>query len=196
MKSKLVQIQENTLINVTEDTQFVLDTTETDSTTAYHVTLEFTTPGVTAEILCLYKLDDGRALNLTTVAWHKVPNTSCNTKVKGVLYDNTKSVYIGKILIEKSAQQTSAFLHDAVLLLGSNISNRSDPILEIQANDVQASHGATTGKIDKLQIFYLKSRGMTEQEAEQLIVEGFYTSLLNEIKDASVREEILVKLKG
>lgn len=194
MHTQLVKLTPNNAhpkLSVTQDTQYVLDIAEG----GYEVDLVFTTPGVTAELIGVYALKDTQSLNLTTRAIHKVPHTSCVTKLKGVLYDTSVSEYIGKIEIQKKAQHTSSFLEDNVLVLGIGTKNRSDPILEIHADDVKASHGATTGRINKDQIYYLQSRGLSKQEAEDFIVEGFFESLLTQIKDVAIRKEVQAKLR-
>lgn len=195
MKTQLVTVDENKKINVTEDTQFVLSFPNKQSTEDFEVELIFEKQGVSAEILGIYKLNDGESLHLVTIANHQVPNTSCNTKIKGVLMDHTKAKYIGKIVIAEGAQQTSSFLDDGILVLGDNIQNRSDPILEIEADDVAASHGATTGRIDKNQIYYLQSRGLSVDEAQNIIVEGFFESMLSEIHDHQVRDVISAEVR-
>ena len=104
-----------------------------------------------------------------------------------MLLDNSKSTYIGKIVIQKSAQQTSSYLDDAVLVVGENVQNKADPILEIEADDVKASHGSTTGTVDAAQVFYLQSRGFSKEDAQKLVVQGFLSSALSAIIDDEVR---------
>ena len=114
--------------------------------------------------------------------------------MRGVLLDGGKSDYIGKIIIEKPAQQTSSYLDDSVLVVGEDTHNNSQPILEIEADDVKASHGATTGRVDDMQVYYLKSRGFNELEAKNLIVEGFLRATLSRIQDEKVRSKVSVTL--
>lgn len=173
-------------IDVTEDTQYVFTT---DASCNVEIILNFTKSGVTAELLGIYSLSNA-SVNLTVTAWHKVPHTSCNIKIKDVLYDGGKSSFIGKIVIDKQAQQTSSFLHDEVLVIGNKVVNVSKPILEIDADDVKASHGATTGRISKDQLYYLMSRGISEQEAETIIAQGFLESLVSSILDDKIRQEV------
>lgn len=188
MKTILVEASENTVISVTESAQYVLSFPEKSGT--YSVDLHFDKQGVEAEILGLYVCGENENLSITTIATHKVPNTKCVTSVRGVLLDKGKSSYVGKILINKPAQQTSSYLDDAVLVVGNNTVNNSQPILEIEADDVKASHGATTGRIDEDQIYYLLSRGLNRQEAEDLIIAGFFERILNTIIDTDIREKV------
>lgn len=195
MNSKLMELTKSQVLQVEEDTQFVLVFPDRNSAEELTVEFVFEQPGVSAEIIGLYKLHPHEKLHLTTIANHKTVHTSCNTKIKGVLLDNASSTYLGKIIIAKEAQQTSSFLEDGVLVLGNNTHNRSDPILEIEADDVAASHGATTGRIDPDQVYYLQSRGLNNAEAEELIIEGYFESLLSQICDDSIREKAALLLK-
>ncbi len=125
-----------------------------------------------------------------TNAFHRVPNTSNNIFVKGVLKDASSSIYRGLIKIDKVAQQTNSYLSEHSLMIGKEALANSIPSLEIDANDVKASHGSTTGKVDEEQIYYLMSRGLTEKQAERLIIEGFFIPIIEKIPLESVRERI------
>lgn len=216
MKTKLIKLKTNTEmrglahispleIKVKENTQFVLDfsyiknikSTKSSSNsmvTPVLFTLVFEKEGVTAEIIGIYRLYENEMLNFETSSHHKVPNTVCETNIKGVLGTNSSSNYIGKIKIDKKAQQTSSFLNNSVLVAGKNTKNESQPILEIEANDVKASHGATTGRINDMQKYYLQSRGLTFDDAKKLIIDGFFKSALAQIRDDVIRHEIEGKL--
>lgn len=194
MKTVLVKLNGQQDIKVTEDTQFVLNTFEYDPQIHHDINFIFETQGVSAEVIGLYFLKPKQELSITTAAVHKVPNTSCMTDVRGALQDSAKSNYVGKIIIEKSAQQTSSFLDDKALILGDNVKNESQPILEIEADDVKASHGATTGRIPEENVYYLQSRGLDKEEAKVLIVEGFFEELLSKIEDKEIAEEVRTNL--
>ena len=192
MITKVLTPTENTIVKVTEDTQYVLDFPSMQG--EYVVDLQFEKQGVEAELIGMYVAGKGDDLKLTTIANHKVPHTKCTTNVKGVLLDKGKSSYIGKIIIAKPAQQTSSYLDDAVLVVGQDTQNKSQPILEIDADDVKASHGATTGRIDENQVYYLTSRGLSKKEASELIVDGFFESMLSTIADENIRNKVKSKL--
>lgn len=174
-----------------EDTQYVL-TEGSDN----HLVLNMEKKGINVEFLCLVSLKGKEEFKLTTESVHKVPNTTCMVNVKGVLFDESKSDYVGKIIIGKDAQQTVSFLEDNVLNVGDKTKNHSQPILEIEADDVKASHGATTGRVSEDQIYYLMSRGLTREEAEKNIIEGFFEEGLLLIKDDKIREEVRSKLNA
>ena len=190
MKTELVKVDSETEVKVQEDTQFVLDFEEFGKDVAYSLAVIFEKPDAKAEIIGLYKLSDSQTLSLATSAIHKVPHTKCFTYVKGVLYDKARSDYVGKIIIESKAQQTSSYLEDNVIVVGKSTQNNSQPILEIEADDVKASHGATTGQINPEQVYYLQSRGFSEEEAKNTIIEGFFNSLLSRIKDEKIRDKV------
>ena len=187
MKTVLVPIKAGLEMKVLEDTQFVLDFSKSKRGDVHFV---FDKAGISAEIIGIYTARDNEDYRLETITTHKAPHTSCVTYIKGVLFDNGKSEYVGRIIIEKSAQQTSSFLEDHVLVVGENTHTNSEPILEIAANDVKASHAATTGRIDESQVYYLQSRGLSRYEAEEILVEGFFESFLNKIMDSDIKERI------
>lgn len=123
-----------------------------------------------------------------------MPNTSCLVNVKGVLFDKSRSNYLGKIVIEKGAQKTNTSLEDNILSIGEKTRNHAQPILEIKADDVKASHGATTGRIDEEQIYYLMTRGLSREEAQGVIIGGFLEALLVKIKDTKIRNKVREQL--
>lgn len=191
-KAQILKLTENTKFHVSEDLDLVLDLFETKNPVKLEVI--FDKPGVSCHLIGLYVLNEGEKLDLETSATHMVRNTSCLQDVRGILKDNSDSRYIGSIIIEKEAFQTESFLDDNVLVLGEGTKNQADPVLEIKNNDVKASHGSTTGRINEDEIFYLMARGLSRKDAENLIVEGFFEKLLNQIEDESVREEIFQKI--
>jgi Fe-S cluster assembly protein SufD len=180
-----------TEITVTSDTCYVLDMT---GSVDAHLKVFLSTQGIQAKIIAAYKGIKEAPIKLVVETIHDVPYTTCTTEVKGALFDDAVSSFEGRIIIKKVAQQTASYLAHDVLVLGDNTKNESRPVLEIEANDVRASHGATTGRIDALQLFYLKSRGMPEVEAKNLILLGFFNSLLAQIPDEQVRKQVLSSL--
>ena len=190
MKTVMVNPTKNTEIEVTEDTQFVLNIRNFSADESYQLNLIFNKPFVSSEILGIFNIGKGKTLNLTTVTNHIAPHTSCMTKVKYVLDSKAKTNYLGKILIQKSAYQTSSFLHTDALVIGEDTSNVSEPVLQIEANDVKASHGSTTGRINPDHLYYLMSRALDYETAQNLIVQGFFESLISEIADVKVRSQM------
>jgi Fe-S cluster assembly protein SufD len=189
MIDQLLTLTQDTIVQPTNNTRFILDVSQCSQPVTFHVQLQ--EQGVACEVLALYRLRDGQQVQLTTVAEHLVPNTSCFSVVKAVLEDNTYSDYIGKILIRPDASETTSYLSDNVLVTGTNVKNNSQPILEIENNNVKASHGATTGRVSKEHLYYLTSRGLTVDEATSLILEGFFLTEVNKIEDEGIKSKVL-----
>lgn len=192
-KAEILKLTHNTTYKVLENVDLVLDLSEASSEVS--LDLVFEKEGCSCHLIGMYVLKNGEKLDLKTSARHLVRNTSCLQDVRGVLKDNSESKYVGSIIIEKDASLTESFLDDNVLVLGNGTKNQSDPTLEIKNNDVKASHGSTTGRINEEEIFYLSSRGLSKTEAENIIVAGFFEKLLNQIEDLKVREEIFQKIQ-
>lgn len=192
-KAEILKLDHNTTYKVNENVDLILDLSEVSGEVS--LDLVFEKEGCSCHLIGMYVLNNGEKLDLKTSARHLARNTSCLQDVRGVLKDNSESKYIGSIIIEKEASQTESFLDDNVLVLGNGTKNQSDPTLEIKNNDVKASHGSTTGRINEEEIFYLSSRGLSKTESENIIVEGFFEKLLNQIEDLKVREEIFQKIQ-
>ena len=129
-------------------------------------------------------------VDFTTNMYHNTLNTTNEVLVDGILKDESTSVYRGLIKIEKEAQKTRSYLENHILKLGIKTIANSIPSLKIDANDVKASHGATVGQIDEEHLFYLMARGLSRNEAEQMIVEGFFEPVIQKIPSEELREKI------
>lgn len=116
---------------------------------------------------------------------HLEPNTRANVQVKAVLDGESKFTFNGLIKVLPPAQKTQSYLREDVLLLSKDARSFGQPQLEIEANDVKASHGSTIGRIDEDQLFYLASRGVSSDDGKKLIVRGFIDSILRQISDNS-----------
>lgn len=133
-------------------------------------------------------------IELYTLQDHLKPESVSDLFIKSVLFDEAKFNYKGLIKIEKNAQKSNAYQKNQNLLLSKNAWADSRPYLEILANDVRCTHGATVGKIDKDQLYYLQTRGLSQNMVTNLIVEGFYLELLERIPDDKIREDLSKKL--
>jgi Fe-S cluster assembly protein SufD len=109
---------------------------------------------------------------------------------KGVLEGESKGVFLGKISVRQDAQKTDAFQTNKNLILSEKALAHTTPQLEIRANDVRCSHGATIGKLDEEAMFYLRSRGMEILEARTLLVEAFAHEITDRISAAGVRNHL------
>ncbi|HEX2913100.1 MAG TPA: Fe-S cluster assembly protein SufD [Chloroflexia bacterium] len=121
---------------------------------------------------------------------HRVPNTSANALFKAALDDASQLGFRGAIRTLKGAQNTDSFLEDHTLYLSKDSKADVLPSLDVDANDVRCSHGASIGMIDADQIFYLMSRGLTKKQAEEMIVAGFFEEVIERIPLESVKERV------
>ncbi|MCL4364499.1 SufD family Fe-S cluster assembly protein [Patescibacteria group bacterium] len=134
---------------------------------------------VNLNIYGLYVGNKSDDFKVNTVQVHRAPSSTSNLLIKGVFYGSSKFYYRGLIRIEKDAQKSHAYQKNQNLTLSKDCFIDSRPYLEILANDVFCTHGSTTGRLDKEQMFYTKSRGLEEKEAEKLLVEGFIDEIKN-----------------
>jgi len=159
-----------------------------------------TEPGAEARPLGLFFGDGTQHLDFRTLQDHRVGNTSSDLLYKGALYDEAVSVFSGLIRVHPKAQYTDAYQANRNLLLSDAAQAYSIPNLEIGANEVRCTHGATIGPIQPDEVFYLRSRGIDPAAAEALIVMGFFEVVLREIKPSDLRlslQKLLAgKLKG
>lgn len=133
-------------------------------------------------------------IKVNLITSHLQACTSCITDFRVVLYDQAKCVIKGLIKIAPNANQTNAFLSIKSVLLSDKCQIVTEPSLEIEANDVKASHSASSGPIDSEQIFYLQSRGLDEKLSQQMLVEGFVQEVIDKIEDDKIRQDISRKI--
>lgn len=134
-----------------------------------------------------YFTDHDQHLDHDTQQNHLAPHSTSDLLFKGALTDQSRSVWQGMIYVAPGAQKTDGYQANRNLVLSRKARADSIPGLEILADDVRCTHGATVGKIDRDQVFYLRSRGVSEKEAEQLIVEGFFDPIMQRIPFEGVR---------
>jgi len=146
--------------------------------------------GSAGELVGVFFTDHDQRYSINTLSDHASTATNAETLVKGVLTDESRVEFIGMIRVRPKAQQTASFLSDHTLLLSDKCRAESIPSLEIGANQVSASHGATTGKIDEDQLFYLMVRGISREEAERIIVQGFFEPVLQRIPLENLRTRL------
>jgi Fe-S cluster assembly protein SufD len=147
-------------------------------------------PGTNAELLGMYFTDGTEFLDYHTLQDHISPNTNSDLLFKGVLTGESRVVFSGLIRVHAGAQKTDAYQKNNNLILSPHARADSIPNLEISANDVRCSHGATAGKVAEDQLFYLMSRGLTRHEAERIIVTGFLTPLIERLPLADLRDRL------
>lgn len=151
-------------------------------------------PGSSTDIVGVFFLDDTQHHDTYTLMNHVAPFTTGDLLFKGALQERSRSVFEGLIKIHPDAQNVASYLHEKTLVLSQDARADSIPSLEIEANEVRASHGATISKIDPEQLFYLMSHGLPQDEARRLIVNGFFAPVMERIPLESVREHLSAKI--
>jgi Fe-S cluster assembly protein SufD len=134
--------------------------------------------GAVSKILGVTLGDRSERFSFNTVQEHHAPDGTSDINFRVALKDSASSINQGSIRVAKVAQRTDAFQSNKNLLLGAEAKADSIPRLEILADDVKCSHGATVGPVDKEQIFYLMSRGLDPNQAEELVVTGFFRKVI------------------
>ena len=132
--------------------------------------------------------DADQEIDQRTLQTHTAPHTTSNLLFKNALKENSKTIFSGLIKVDEVAQQTDAYQTNRNLLLSNTAEANSLPGLEIEANDVKCSHGATTSEIQDEEIFYMLARGIPKDAAEELIVYGFFEEILKNIEDEKLSD--------
>jgi Fe-S cluster assembly protein SufD len=152
--------------------------------------------GATSRVTGAYFADGTQHLDYDTFQQHHAPSTTSDFAFKGVLREDASVVWRGMIRVEPDAQRTNAYQENRNLILSPTAHADSIPGLEILANDVRCTHGATISQVDRDQLFYAMSRGLTRSDAERLIVRGFFQDVLDRIELAPVREALADALEA
>ena len=146
--------------------------------------------GATSRVTGAYFADGSQHLDYDTYQLHAAPDTTSDFAFKGALRDSAATVWRGMIRVEEGAQKTNAYQENRNLLLSKTATANSIPGLEILANDVRCTHGATLSQVDREQLFYLMARGLPRPVAERLIVRGFFQDVLDRIELQPVRDAV------
>ena len=143
----------------------------------------------------ILKLSESKHHEIKTNINHLSENTKSYQLIKSVLEDNSKGVYQGKIYVDQIAQKTDGYQLSKALLLNKDVEFDAKPELEIYADDVKCSHGSTSGNLDENSIFYLMSRGLSQKQSKQLLIEGFILDVIEKITDPEIKN-LIKKLTG
>jgi Fe-S cluster assembly protein SufD len=144
--------------------------------------------GAEAKVTGAYAPHARQHVDFDTTQEHAAPNTVSDLAFRGILSDRSTAVWRGMIKVDPGAQQTDAFQECRNLLLSKRAHADAIPGLEILANDVRCTHAAAIAQIDKEQLFYLRSRGLPEPQAQRLVIEGFMAELVERFEEGPVRE--------
>jgi Fe-S cluster assembly protein SufD len=142
----------------------------------------------------LYLASGKQHIDNFTVIDHAQPNCASHELYKGILADKSHGVFNGKIFVRKDAQKTDAKQTNKVLLLSDDATINTKPQLEIFADDVKCTHGATVGQLDPVQLFYLQSRGIPLEAARKLLTFAFANDIVNRVKIEAIREELEARI--
>lgn len=167
--------------------------------TKSYMTIDLDREGATARMSGFFFTDGTQHLDLDTQQNHNAPHTTSDLLFKGALKDRSRTVWQGMIRVEPGAQRTDGYQANRNLVLSKKARADSIPGLEIMADDVRCTHGATVGQIDEDHVYYLLSRGIPRDDAVRLIVDGFFVDIMDRIPFEGLRERlqraILAKLK-
>jgi Fe-S cluster assembly protein SufD len=143
-----------------------------------------------ASLQGLWALDRKKQAHMYTTVEHHAPVCRSMQRFKGVLKDFSQSSFEGKIFVKPIAQKTEAYQINNNLILNDGAMAYSKPNLEIFADDVKASHGATVAQLNEQELFYLKTRGLSEALSKKLLVTGFCKEILDQIPYQSIKEQL------
>lgn len=141
-----------------------------------------------AVVNAAYMMNGWATLDTTTNIYHYQPETKSSQIIKGVIGGTAKGVFQGRIHIAPNADHTSGTQLHKAILLSDTAEIDVKPELEIFADDVKCSHGAASGELDKEQLFYMKARGIGEEEAKNILIEAYLNDVINTIKNEKIRE--------
>lgn len=144
--------------------------------------------GANATLDGLYSQFNEQHIDNHTSVDHRVPNCTSNQLYKGILNDSSRAVFNGKVFVRDIAQQTNSYQLNKNLLLGKECRVYTKPQLEIFADDVKCTHGATIGRLEENELFYLQSRGISRTEATKVLAKGFADEIIN-----TVNNDIIIK---
>ena len=148
-------------------------------------------PGGFSEMLAITVASGAREFDQRTLQIHQAPSTKSDLLYKNALLDRSRTIFSGLIVVDADAQKTDAYQSNRNLMLSDDAESNSLPGLEIQANDVRCTHGATSARIDAEQEFYLKSRGIPPKAANELLIFGFFEEVLNRLASDELHQALL-----
>lgn len=163
-----------------------------------HANVEYAGPGGEAELLGLYFADEGQHLEHRLFADHNAPKTKSHVVYKGALQGKgAHTVWIGNVLIRKVAEGIETYEENRNLVLTDGCQADSVPNLEIETGEIEgAGHASATARFDDEQLFYLRSRGVSEKEAQRLVVHGFFNDLIRKVDIPMVEEKLLATVEA
>ena len=153
-----------------------------------HLHITINGENANAIMMGLYLLQNKEHVDNKTTVDHAVPNCYSNELYKGILGGTSTGVFNGKIIVREDAQKTNAYQNNRNILVSDTATINTQPQLEIFADDVKCSHGATSAQIEDAELFYLRARGIGKEKARALLMYAFAEEVITKIKNESVRE--------
>jgi len=147
--------------------------------------------GCEANLYGYYHIKREQQVDNHTIIEHKKPDCLSNELYVGLLDDDSSGIFNGRVMVHQDAQHTNAFQSNKNILLSDNATMNTKPELEIYADDVKCSHGATIGQVDQEALFYLRSRGIPKQMAMSMLLQGFSVEVTDKIQDEAFREKVI-----
>jgi Fe-S cluster assembly protein SufD len=147
-------------------------------------------PGAFSEMLAVTVAEATQEFDQRTLQIHQAPNTKSDLLYKNTLRDKARTIFSGLIIVDPDAQKTDAYQSNRNLMLSDDAEANSLPGLEIQANDVRCTHGATSSRIDPEQEFYLQSRGIDKTAADELLTFGFFEEVLARLENEALHDTL------
>ena len=138
----------------------------------------------------IFSLDKNKHHEIRTTVNHLTENTKSHQLIKSVLEDSSKAAYQGKIFVNSDAQKTDGYQLSKAILLNKDSEFNAKPELEIYADDVKCSHGSASGSLNEDSIFYLMSRGLSYNQARELLINGFLLDVVEKITDSEIKNLI------
>lgn len=154
------------------------------------INTEFTDENIECTLNGLYIGNGNQHIDNSTFINHSKPHCTSNELYKGILDDKSRGVFSGKILVERDAQLTNAYQNNNTILLSDDATVDTRPQLEIYADDVKCTHGATVGQLDETAMFYILSRGIPRDKARQMLITAFAKSVVEGVNIEALRTEL------
>ena len=153
-------------------------------------------PGCTTSLYGLAFTRGTQTVDVETHVLHNVGGGTSNQLFKNVLADSSRATFYGELKVLPDAQKTEAFQTNRNILLSREAKMRTRPQLEIYADDVKCTHGATTGQLDPNALFYLQQRGIPLAEAQRLLLQAFFEDVITTIPDETLQEDIRAQISA
>lgn len=159
------------------------------------LTVEQNGEGCRSEIFGMGLLHDSQQAHVRTRVIHNIGGGYSSQTIKFVLDDQAKGSFCGELKIQPDAQKTEAYQTNRNILLSREADMLTEPQLEIYADDVKASHGATTGQLDEAALFYMQQRCIDRATASKLLLQAFFEEVVGTLSDERVQDEIMQQIQ-